>query len=729
MKTKNSDPISFEIRSNYELGLFQKPVGANYRNFPVRISIPVAPGANRPDQAMEVCDGNGGRVPASIRPFLLWSDGSVRAWEVWLHLTLKLGETQRFEFFASDAKSPAPVAHNLPLREPASFDLSVTLADGTRLEATSAFPARPSQGSGFVLEEEVAFPLRRDGRDLFRGVLKRRTWNAYAGSELTLRLTQVGPDDMLVIRGAQLRFDLPLQGKVEHTVQQLFHSRDRRPPWPRIVRAPTPFILRAEPGGIRVTDIKQLGDDLSRYPSYERPGAYVVSPWLAAGNSSATWLLRVDEAYERFPKQWTMDGARAVVDLHPEDAPALEWRQGMTMFQRLQLVRMAANEPGEMLDNEAWSWTRQPLVRLDADQYRAAGWRIPFRYEPKRFPKVENKFRELFRFPWYPGTFYWGDESDDLSLGAYLSLPPEKRPAARPRNGEYDITAASAKEYARTGRGEFLRMCRIAAEHLMYTDFVEVSHDVWKEGGVPAHGRNHTSGAAYPSHMWIEGLMLYHQLTGDPNAVRVGKRIGDFLLKYIHERFEVLKATAREGGWALIALGALYDLTREERYLEGIRRIADWYLSLKPAEFFPENGSYFVGIAMIGLDRVRPFHRDAEIKKFIPAVLDWQIEHRMTGEGLFDFHFDSETEGGTFVHAAMPEALNIGWLISGDERYLRVALRQFQFWEAGSLFHSIGNVPTDSRVAASAQLSWMGVLQTFAEKGWLERMQFPAVIG
>lgn len=304
--------------------------------------------------------------------------------------------------------------------------------------------------------------------------------------------------------------------------------------------------------------------------------------------------------------------------------------------------------------------------------------------------------------------------------------PPDQRHRARPRNGEYDITAASAKEYARTGRGEFIRLCRNAAEHLMYTDFVEVSLDEWKEGGVPAHGRHHTGGAAYPSHMWIEGLTLYHQLTGDPNALRVGKRIGDFFLKYIHERTDILVATGREGGWTLIALGALYDLTREERYLKGIRKCVDLFLALKPSAYFSEDASFMVGVNLIGLDRVRLFYRNKEIQKHILAVLDWQIENRMSPGGVFDFHFDSELEGAHYVESSIPEALNIGYKISGDERYLRVALRQYQFWENGTFLQVLAEPPmrSDSRLAACTHLTWMGCLQSFAEKGWLDRMQF-----
>jgi hypothetical protein len=258
-----------------------------------------------------------------------------------------------------------------------------------------------------------------------------------------------------------------------------------------------------------------------------------------------------------------------------------------------------------------------------------------------------------------------------------------------------------------------------------------VSDDPWKVGGVPAHTRGHTSGAAYPSHMWVEGLTLYYQLTADPYALEVACRIGDFIAAYTRERLDVHRATPREGGWAMMSLAAIYDLTREERYLAAIRSIVDLYLSCKPAAFFPAAGGFMVGVAMVGLDRVRGFYRDADIRRFIPLVMDWQIEHRMSPEGLLDFHLDAEQEFMYFVDAVVPEALDIAYRLTRKDKYLRVAFRHFEFWQAGTQFHRTSDGPDlrDSRMAAAHQLSWMGCLASFARKKWLDRTQFPGSPG
>lgn len=723
--TLNMTPIPIEIRSNYEFGIHGVEHGANYRRFPLRFSVPTAEGAISPEQRFEIRDATGKLIPSLIRPFIQWPAGSARAWEVWLPLDLDLTTQQDYVMQVAAEESSPLSATVSALPVPIQFRITVTLQDGEQVTGDILLDDAAPRTS--VHEEEQPFELVQEGTLLFKGTLQLRRWSFYPGAELALRLTQWSSDETMIVKAVRLEFELPLEGDIRYTVQQSFYSRNRDVPLPRYVQSSNPFVLRANHGGVSVTDIAQLDEDPSQYPLYERFGIAAVAPWLAAGDEDSSWLLILDEACERFPKQWSIEGNKVIIDLHPDDACPLEWRQGMSMFQRIHLVRFPAGADGDAFENEAMAWKRPPLVRIEAEQYRAAGWRIPFVHQPARFPKIETRFRELFRFPWYPGTFYWGDESDDISVGEYLALPPEERQRARPRNGEYDITSTSAKEFARTGRSEFLRLCRNAAEHMMYTDFVAVSNDPWKEGGVPAHTRSHTSGACYPSHMWIEGLTLYYQLTGDPYALIVARRIGDFEVKYINERLEdTLLATPREGGWALISLCALYDITREPRYLAAIQRLVDAYINLTPTRFFPTYGSFMVGIGIIGLDRARPFYRDADLQKFICGVLDWQIENRMSPEGLFYYHYDSEKEGAWHVQAGMPEALNIGYLISGNERYLNIAWRQFEFWEAGTLFHILGSDPLlkDSRLASAAHMSWMGCLQTFAEKGWLDQAQF-----
>jgi hypothetical protein len=443
---------------------------------------------------------------------------------------------------------------------------------------------------------------------------------------------------------------------------------------------------------------------------------------VGVADDEAGWALAIPDAAERQPKAWRIEGRKVIVELHPASSPALEWRQGMAIFQRIFLARLPANATAADFENEGQSWLRQPIVRLDPAVYRTAGWRIPFRYNPRRFPKTEFEFRDSFSFNWTPGTFHWGDQVAAGKGGGSI-FPGIKGTA---RNLEYDFVAVAAKEYARTGFANILRHCRASAEHMMYTDFVAVSNDPWKEGGIPHHCVDHTSGSAYPSHMWAEGLTLYYQLTGDRYALHVARRVGDFYLKYIRERFHVVQGTAREVGWTLIALSAIHDLTREQRYLDGIRRVVDFNLEQGWQKFFPTDATFTIGIAIIGFNRSREFHRDKETQKFILDLLDWMMKDRRDEIGLFEYWRNPEAGAIAYVQAHLPEALNIGYKLSGNERYLRAAFRLYQIHKGGGLLtvQNRYHAP-ECGFAAGNHISWMGCLQSFAEKGWLDSMQYP----
>ena len=527
-----------------------------------------------------------------------------------------------------------------------------------------------------------------------------------------------------MVRGIRLEFSLPGTGPVRYYARQACCTAETHP---RLVDRKNPLEVRADEQGLHVPDPAMLGEREADYPPYER-GAYLgmVSPWLGVADRGGGWVLVLPDALERRPKAWRIDGHDVTIDLHPEDAAPLEWRQGMTMFQRFMLVRVPADATPADHENEAQSWLRPPVVRMDPDVYRAGGWRIPFRFAPGRFPRTEFRFRDSFNFTWTPGTFHWGDQLTASKSGG----PPPAGGNRFARNLEYDFVAVAAKEYARTGVTHLLKLCRAAAEHMMYTDLVAVSSDPWKQGGIAHHCDDHTSGSCYPSHMWAEGLTLYYQLSGDRYALHAAETVGDFYLKYVGERFPVVQGTAREVGWTLIALSAVYDMTRQPRYLEGIKRVVDHNLDRGVGEFFPTDATFTHGVAIIGLDRARDFHRDADIRDFILGVLDWMMAARRDEIGLFEYWRDTELGAIPYVQAHLPEALNIGYRLSGDEKYLHAAWRLYQIHMDGGLLTVQNRYgPPECGFAAGNHITWMGCLQSFAEKGWLEQLQYGSPSG
>jgi hypothetical protein len=712
---------SFEVVANQGYTEFDGPQA--YEGFPARVSLPMAQGEWKGDEALVVKDGKGKPVTAVVRPFLRWPDGSVRVWEVWLSVNMKRGERATYGLHL--AKTAGAKVAGAGAFGPKACEVVLTLGDGRMLKTTVSLEG--GKDALGVVNREFAFTLREgQGEPMFEGAIVQRLWSWYAGTEWEVRVTNLhGNDDTTDVKGLRLNFELPgeLAADPKYLVRQTSFTASGHP---CLTERPNVIDIKAR-GFVHAPDASQLGEDESRYPAYER-GGYVLAlaPWVAVKDKDQAWVLVMPEAVERMPKGWKIEGKKVSVDLHPADSPMLQWRQGMTLYQRIVLAKLPVSGAGSaenaQIESAAQAWLRPAILTVEAKAYRAAGWRIPFVYEPEKYPRTEFKYRDSFNFGWNYGTFDYGDQIAG-SKGGGAVTPGSKGVS---RNLEYDFPAVAAKDFARTGVYHMYRMCQDSARHMMYTDFVAKSTDQWKQGGIVHHSTDHTSGSAYPSHMWAEGMVLYYQLSGDAYARSVFERVGDFYNKYINERFSTVQSTAREVGWLLIAMSAVYDVTRDEKYLDGIKKVVDFNLDQGRKKFFPTDACFTIGVAIIGLDRSREFHRNKETKKFILDLLDWMIEERSDGIGLFEYWKDPEKGAIPYIQTHFPEAMNIGYLISGDEKYLKSAWRNYMMHLDGALL-TVENRAREPECgyAAGNYISWQGCLASFAKKGWLGKVQYP----
>ena len=131
-------------------------------------------------------------------------------------------------------------------------------------------------------------------------------------------------------------------------------------------------------------------------------------------------------------------------------------------------------------------------------------------------------------------------------------------------NNEEDYLYCAMLDAWRTGRPYD---GRDMARHVMDIDYIDFSTDPGRDGAVCPHSANHTDGEVYPSHQWCQGLLYYYLGTGDEEALRIAKRIGDCLIWWITgPRSYSLRISGRESAWPLLSLAALYDVTGEEKY-------------------------------------------------------------------------------------------------------------------------------------------------------------------
>ena len=79
------------------------------------------------------------------------------------------------------------------------------------------------------------------------------------------------------------------------------------------------------------------------------------------------------------------------------------------------------------------------------------------------------------------------------------------------------------------------------------------------------------------SHEWVEGLIDYYHFTGDERALTTAVGIGNNILNLLDTPMYAVpgEANARETGWALRALTALYVETGESKWIDKCEWIVD----------------------------------------------------------------------------------------------------------------------------------------------------------
>ncbi|MGM0494498.1 MAG: hypothetical protein ACQER1_16320 [Armatimonadota bacterium] len=196
-------------------------------------------------------------------------------------------------------------------------------------------------------------------------------------------------------------------------------------------------------------------------------------------------------------------------------------------------------------------------------------------------------------------------------------------------NMEYDTPNQLLIQFARTGDPEYFYAADAAARHFAEVDTVHhINDDLWdhycditggtkrgEEGPAPAfpyrpglvhqHTIGHVSGlvaedvireifleheigrppnpylclgATNLGHVFAQGNVRHHFLTGDPFMRETVETVGDNLAQLVEDREYQFMGTTHCGrvtGWTMLALGAAYELGWADRYVDAMRVLAE----------------------------------------------------------------------------------------------------------------------------------------------------------
>lgn len=506
---------------------------------------------------------------------------------------------------------------------------------------------------------------------------------------------------------------------------------------PRDIQSPGRVEVLVTAQRARVADHAMVKEVVEEYPPYLQRGLDSVEPWLAATNGRRLVMFWTDEATGHSPQGWTLEGGAFSVDWFPAwaEPPAL-FLQGRakTHAWRWHFASAPARPPAALPPHRAFDspvaalailHAQEPFVSVESSWVRRCGVAHLGRaleWAPKDHPRFEGIFNHLFDLKWPQGCMDWGDDVDPGYTRGYAEMGLRKVAPAW-TNNEYDFLYAAAHQMLRTGQARLWRVIRRSARHALDVDFVHFSEDPWLHHGSPAHSADHTTSASYPSHIWTEGLLHWWYLSADERALDVARKSGDFILRYLDKKWWVMEETARESGWTLLALSELWAATGDARFRDGARRIRDFVFkaTLEQPPIFPGEASFFIGVLVMGLDRLNDVDPDPRTVDVVDRIMQWRLEHRMTPEGIPNYHWNPSGRMVNVREIMFPAGLAIAHRFTGRRAYLEALWRCLQYWFDTGMFYGY---PLSTKTAASFYRTWIEAFAELAGAGVLDQLEY-----
>lgn len=254
-------------------------------------------------------------------------------------------------------------------------------------------------------------------------------------------------------------------------------------------------------------------------------------------------------------------------------------------------------------------------------------------------------------------------------------------------NNEYDYPYNAFLIFIRNGNRRFFDYFSASARHMIDIDICHYSDDIYRLGGLIEHSRLHTTGKVMLSHEWVKGLIEYYHMTGDYFAKKCFLGIGENILRNLTLPFynSGFLSNARESGWALCALVALYEETFDNRYLKACDNIVAHFVKWQEVYgtfLAPYTAHttirvpFMISVACNSLYSYYRLNKSEVIKNLILTATDDLIENALLKNGLFYYkELPSLQRNGNNV--IILETLSICYNLTGDRKYLEAGRKTF----------------------------------------------------
>ena len=619
---------------------------------PVRCGLPVPRGELGSAANVAVVDANGAPVPLQSRSMAVWPDGSVK----WLHLDFfenpAVAVEQQFTVVYGTHVHPA-----VPVRP-----ISVYRTQ-RGIEVDTGIMQFLVPGSSFGILSDVrvrgrnvqALPVAADITES-----NGKSWHASELPVSKIEIEQTGPLHAVILVATALppsgrpatgfTYSARIHayaGSAQLEIDYFVANTDARP---KVMARSIALHIPVKPA---------TSGSLLAITGRENVTGAVLLP-LTGGSRLG---IGVADMRETYPKalRWSPDGLDIALWSH--EGGDYEWMQGVGKTHQI-LLDYAGNARPELLA------ASPAFAAASPDWYTASGVFGPISTAAASgFPIIEKTLAAHMQDSIVDhvglGFENYGDHSSNgYVAGTYLW-----------DNNEYDVPAGCLIHFARTGDRAALRLGLASALHYLDVDMIHYSSQRADWAGAAhthSHGDvgHHTADQPNMHHAgYVEGLILYSYLSGDPDGIAGARSIADWVLRNIKPDANVGQME-RALGHPLMTLTDVYEATWEDRYLSGAARLVDWaekwehpvhsgfMAPITEQPGFYSGSPFCGGLITAALVKFNSWAKLPEIDAMLDRVARWLLTEMWRPDGIL-------SKGGSLRQTASPQN------ISSHSRMLR----------------------------------------------------------
>lgn len=432
------------------------------------------------------------------------------------------------------------------------------------------------------------------------------------------------------------------------------------------------------------------------------------------------------QAHQNFPKMLRAGKDGIVMGLVPNGSEPAVLQPGMAIKQSFQLYFHNAEEELQSINHQSTMYQMPDVPILASGVYEDSGL-YPDIFVAKEQQNSDVECALSLSADVHTrsyGMLCWGDAPDPN-----YTAQGRGNGSLVWTNNEYDFPHACMLEFARSGVRRCFDYCVVSGTHQRDVDICHYSTNPLLQGGQWEHTRGHcVDGKIVCSHQWVEGILDCYHLTGDERFYEAAIGIGENVLRLLDtpEYGKTGGLSARETGWALRTLTALYKETFDKKWVARcdwiVTQFKEWADScggwLAP---YTDNTSirvpFMISVAIGSLMRYyREFPR-ADIRDMILRAADDLVENCYMDNGYF-FYKELQTLSRIGTNPLVLEAMAIAYELTGDKKYLNCGKNTFRSMIQGSFGLGFG---AQKRIAENAVLMGNTATKRFGQ------MYIPAV--